>query len=89
MQYTHILGIDLSKATIDVALSQNTANATTTHKKFSNHIKGFNGLLAWLEQLKVDVHQVLGRVINWTKQEKQPSKLLLKSSERFYHTGLQ
>jgi DNA-directed RNA polymerase subunit RPC12/RpoP len=33
--------------------------------------------------------EALGRVINWSKQQKQPSKLLLKSSERFYHTGLQ
>jgi len=59
MKYTHILGIDLSKATIDLALSQNTANANISHKKFSNNIKGFNDLLAWLKQLKVDIHQVL------------------------------
>lgn len=59
MQYTHILGIDLSKATIDLALSQNKATATTTHKKFSNNIKGFKSLLAWLKQLEVGISQVL------------------------------
>jgi transposase len=59
MQYTHILGIDVSKATIDLALSQNKAKATITHKKFNNNIKGFKSLLVWLKQLEIGISQVL------------------------------
>jgi transposase len=59
MQYTYILGIDLSKATIDLALSQNITHANITHKKLSNNIKGFHALLAWLKQEKVGMVQVL------------------------------
>jgi transposase len=59
MQYTHILGIDLSKATIDLALSENKANASTLNKKLTNNIKGFNDLIAWLSRLKVRIDQVL------------------------------
>lgn len=59
MQYTHILGIDLSKATIDLALSENKANASMLNKKLTNNIKGFNDLIAWLSRLKVRIGQVL------------------------------
>jgi transposase len=59
MQYTHILGIDVSKATFDLALSQNKAHATITHKKFNNNTKGFGSLITWLNQLKVDTQQML------------------------------
>ena len=41
MKYSHILGIDISKKTIDVALSQNQANANILNRKFTNNLKGY------------------------------------------------
>lgn len=43
-----ILGIDVSKATLDVALLQN-VQAKARHKVFSNDVTGYSALLAWLQ----------------------------------------
>lgn len=59
MKFTHILGIDISKDTIDLGLSQNKANSSITNNKFSNNLKGYKGLLAWLEEQHVALDQVL------------------------------
>ena len=59
MRYSHILGIDLSKATIDLALSENKADASMLNKKLTNNIKGFNDLIAWLSHLQIRLDQVL------------------------------
>jgi hypothetical protein len=37
MQFTHILGIDISKDTFDLALSENKAHANIVKSKFSNN----------------------------------------------------
>lgn len=44
MEKKWILGIDVSKKTIDTALSLNTANAEVLKKQFSNNLKGFGQL---------------------------------------------
>jgi transposase len=59
MKYSHILGIDISKKTIDVALSQNQANANMLNRKFTNNLKGYQSLLVWLKKEKVELGQVL------------------------------
>ncbi|ACE06592.1 hypothetical protein Aasi_1271 [Candidatus Amoebophilus asiaticus 5a2] len=59
MQYTHILGIDISKKTIDVALSQNKANDSIVSHKFTNNLKGYQALIAWLKKHKAPIEQIL------------------------------
>ena len=59
MKFTHILGIDISKDTIDISLSQNKANGSITNNKFSNNLKGYKGLLAWLKEQHIALEQVL------------------------------
>ena len=59
MQYTHILGIDISKKTIDVALSQNKANDSMITHQFANNTKGYQAMLVWLKTLGFEVDQVL------------------------------
>lgn len=59
MKYTHILGIDISKDTIDVALMQDKADASITTNKFGNNLKGATSLLAWLKKQHVALDQVL------------------------------
>jgi activator of 2-hydroxyglutaryl-CoA dehydratase len=59
MQYTHILGIDLSKATIDLALMDNKASASIVSKKFTNNLKGYEAFLTWIEEEKINIKQVL------------------------------
>ena len=44
MQYTHILGIDIAKTSMDVALSKNKANVPTNNKQFSNNLNGYKAL---------------------------------------------
>ena len=45
MNSTTVLGVDMSKKTFDVALLR---DSKLKHKKFSNNVKGFQALLAWL-----------------------------------------
>lgn len=45
MQFTHILGIHISKDTIDLALWQNSANPNIVNSKLSNNLKGYKALL--------------------------------------------
>jgi len=59
MQFTHILGIDVSKNTIDLALTQNKANASMVNTKFANNLKGYKALLAWIKEQKVAMGQML------------------------------
>lgn len=47
----HILGIDISKATFDVALSHN--NETFLQAEFANEPKGYEGLEQWLKSHQV------------------------------------
>jgi transposase len=59
MQYNYILGIDVSKKTIDAALSQNKANANMIINKFTNDLKGYQRLLVWLKKQGIQIDQVL------------------------------
>src|SRR3569832_763541 len=59
MKFTHIIGIDVSKRTIDIALSQNKANASMISHKFTNNLKGYKTLVAWIKKQEVKVDQVL------------------------------
>jgi len=59
MQYSHMLGVDISKHTIDLALSQNKASAAMINKKLTNNLKGYKALLVWLIKEKVALEQVL------------------------------
>src|SRR5690625_3001991 len=59
MQYTHILGIDISKDKFDVSLSSNEANDKLISHKFTNNIKGFEALLSWLRKQQAQPERVL------------------------------
>ncbi len=59
MQYTHRLGIDISKRTFEVALMQNLANSNINHNKFDNDIKGFKSLVSWLKKGGISMEQIL------------------------------
>ena len=59
MQFTHILGIDISKDTIDLALSHNKSHANTVNSKFSNNLKGYKALLTYIKEQGVKLEQVL------------------------------
>lgn len=59
MKFTHMLGIDISKDTLDLALMQNKANSSITNNKFSNNLKGYKALLAWLKEQHIALDQVL------------------------------
>src|SRR5882757_6666243 len=59
MAYTHILGIDISKKTFDVALTKNKAQTSKETKCFTNTKKGYQQLSAWLKKEQVDMEKVL------------------------------
>jgi transposase len=59
MQFTHILGIDVSKKTIDAALSENRANAVMANQQFANSLKGYKELQTWVKQQKASMKNVL------------------------------
>jgi transposase len=59
MQFTNILGIDISKRTIDVALSENKVNSPMINHQFSNNLKGFREFLSWLKQQKTSPKELL------------------------------
>lgn len=59
MQFTNILGIDISKKTFDVALSENKVNSKMLNSQFTNNLKGFKDLLKWLKKEKVNLKELL------------------------------
>lgn len=59
MQYTHILGIDISKDFIDLALSENKSNASMVNTKLANNLEGYQALLSWLDIQGVKKEQLL------------------------------
>ena len=54
MKINEVLGIDVSKKTIDVFLY-----CQGIHSEFDNSAKGFRSLLKWLKKHKVDVDKLL------------------------------
>ncbi len=55
MKFTWFIGIDVSKATIDVAFCYSDSAEKFTHAQFANTIAGFKQLLAWLKKQKADI----------------------------------
>lgn len=49
-EFKNIVGIDVSKKTIDAGLLVNEADATILKKKFSNNIKGYKALNSWMKE---------------------------------------
>ena len=54
MKFTWFTGIDVSKATLDVACCQQENPNQFIHQQFANSLSGFKGLLTWLSKQKVD-----------------------------------
>ena len=59
MQFTHLLGGDISKKTIDVALSLNQSNASMLSHQFSNNLGGYKKMLTWLRKEEVSFDKLL------------------------------
>src|SRR5581483_4137545 len=55
--YTHFIGIDVSKLTLDVCLLA--GEETFIHSIFNNNEKGIKQLLKWITSQKVDLYQCL------------------------------
>ena len=51
---TQTIGIDVSKATLDV-----TIRTTNVHKQFSNDTKGFKQIISWLTKQKINLEETL------------------------------
>lgn len=54
MKFTWFVGIDISKATLDVAYCQQDSPDQFTHQRFTNSTAGFKQMLAWLKKHEVD-----------------------------------
>ena len=59
MQFNYVLGIDIAKSKIDLALSENKANAAMKINQFGNHLKGYKKMLAWLKEQAIALDQLL------------------------------
>lgn len=56
----YIAGIDISKKTFDINISDNSLKALqVNYKLFENNLKGFKQLKKWLKALKIDFSEVL------------------------------
>lgn len=54
MEKEWFIGGDLSKATIDFAICAQTEGKVIANKRFSNDVKGFEAMLAWLNKMNID-----------------------------------
>lgn len=59
MQYTHLLGVDISKKTIDISLSANQGNANNLRYQFSNNLGGYKKMLIWLRKEEIAFDKLL------------------------------
>jgi Transposase and inactivated derivatives len=59
MQKKWIAGIDVSKKTIDVALSLNLSNTAVFTRQFSNNFKGYEQLKKWLKEYEAAIESTL------------------------------
>lgn len=59
MQFTHFLGVDISKKTIDISLSSNQANAAMVSHHFTNNLGGYKKLVIWLRKQEISFDKVL------------------------------
>ena len=54
MKFTWFIGIDVSKATLDVACCHQDNPNQFSYQQFDNNLSGFKSLLKWLGKQKVD-----------------------------------
>jgi transposase len=59
MPFTHILGIDVSKRTLDAALSPNKANAPMVSHQFTNSLGGYKKMISWLREQEMALDHLL------------------------------
>jgi len=59
MNFNHIVGIDITKRTFDVAHCQHTTKDSMAHHAFTNNSKGYKQLTAWLKRENIALNQVL------------------------------
>jgi transposase len=59
MNFNHIIGVDISKKTFDVALCQHTTKDSMAHHSFTNNSKGYKQLTAWLKKENIALNQIL------------------------------
>lgn len=57
MSYDWFIGIDISKATFDVAFCRSVYPEKYTHKKFDNTLSGFKKMVIWLKEKGVNLSQ--------------------------------
>lgn len=57
MKVSFFVGIDVSKATLDVALCQESLPEIFVHKQFANTTAGCNQLLTWLKKQKTSIEE--------------------------------
>lgn len=60
MKYSGFVGIDISKDTLDASLCRNlSATASLPHCVFANTLKGFNSMIKWLKENKMNPAELL------------------------------
>lgn len=59
MKSNWLIGIDVSKLTLDAAFCHKDSPERLTHKQFSNSTAGFKQLLVWLKRQKIEISQSL------------------------------
>jgi transposase len=59
MLFTHILGIDIAKKHIDLALSQNKANDPIINHRFTNNLGGYKKIVIWLRKQGIELDKLL------------------------------
>lgn len=59
MQYTHTLGIDVSKRAFDIALIQNLNHASMVSNKFGNDLSGYKKLVSWIKKEGISIDHLL------------------------------
>lgn len=57
MKPVYSIGIDVSKATLDVAICHQDSPDQFAHQQFTNATSGFKQLLTWLKKQKVDINK--------------------------------
>jgi transposase len=57
MKILYFIGIDISKASFDIAVCQHNKPNSFTHQKFSNTMAGGKQLLSWLKKQKVNLSE--------------------------------
>lgn len=57
MKISYFVGIDISKASFDVAIRQEENPEDCIHQKFDNSVAGYKQLLAWLKKQKIIFHE--------------------------------